>query len=210
MSMIKKALPAAVTVVGLLTIASVGVANRDESVPQGMDAQRVERVEPEAADTMSVLRTTRDAVDAMPDDLARRASKLGGFGMNPYLSRLAIANTVNSLYVVPARDHICASLTVGQGANYSCRSTDDLAAGKVGAATVLVEGGGIGIYGMVPDGVDSVYVQTGRPQRVEVQVEDNAYFTVLPAGTPIQAMGYVGPSGPVEFDIYDPALAFEE
>jgi hypothetical protein len=207
---VRKSLPVVLVVGGTLALASVGIANRDQSVPLGIDAQQVESIEPKAMDGMSVLRTSRKAADALPNDIAAKVDEHADFGMNPHLSRLSIANTVNSLYIVPARDHICASLTVGEGANFNCRSADDLAAGKSGPATVIVEGGGIGIYGVVPDGVDSVYVQTGQSEQIRVDVERNAYFTVMPAGTPIRAMSYVGPSGPVEFDIYDPARAFDE
>ncbi len=131
------------------------------------------------------------------------------FGLNPDLARRAIGNLTSSVYVVPARAHICASLTDSQGVTVTCPSTDDVAEGKAGPATVAFETGGVAIFGIVPDGVDSVSVQTGTSDSADVATEDNAYYTVVPPGTQLRTVSYVGPSGPVEFPIYDPAAVFE-
>lgn len=208
--MLRKSLTTVVVVGGLLAVASVGIASRDDSNPPGSDVAQVAAIEPEAKDALAVLETTRTSVDALPGDVTEYVDEQPDFGMNPDLSRLSIGNTTNSVYVIPARDHVCASLTVGQGANFNCRSTEELADGEAGPATVTVEGNGIAIYGLVPDGVESVAVGTGVSESTDVPVENNAYYTVVPGGTPVRTVSYEGPSGPVEFPIYDPALAFEE
>ena len=82
--------------------------------------------------------------------------------------------------------------------------------GDVGATVVTLEGGAIGIYGIVPDGVDEVTVETGMSGSEVVEVTDNAYFAALPEGTPLGTLSYTGPSGVVEFPLHDPAVAFEE
>lgn len=210
MTTIKKSFPFVALVVGLLAIASAGVASRDESIPPGSDAPQVEAIESEARESLSVLETSRDSFDAMPADIATKVDEHADFGMNPHLSRLVIANTTVSLYLIPARGHVCLSLTVGQGAGFSCRATDEVAQGKVGAATATVDGDGIAIYGLVPDGVESISVQTAAPRSIEIPTENNAYYTVFPAGTPVRTVSYVGPSGPVEYLITDPAGAFEQ
>jgi hypothetical protein len=130
------------------------------------------------------------------------------FGMNPGLSRLAIGNATNSVYVIPASGRICASLTVGEGANLICPSTDDVAGGKAAPATVTIETGGIAIYGIVPDGVESVTVRTADSSS-DVATERNAYYTVVPRGTALRTVGYDGPSGQVEFPAHDPSAVFE-
>jgi len=208
--MFKRGLLIILTIVGLSAIASVSVADRDDSNPPGSDVPQVAAIESDAKDALSVLETSRDTLDSMASDVEAKIDEYADFGMNPHLSRLLIANTTNSLYVIPARDHVCASLTIGQGAAFSCPATDDLAQGKAGAATATVEGGGIAIYGLVPDGVESISIQTDATTSTEIATEKNGYYTVLPAGTPVRTVRYVGPSGPVEYPIADPAVAFEE
>jgi hypothetical protein len=146
----------------------------------------------------------------MPSGVAESLDESARFGMNPDLSREAIDTIANDHYVVPADDHICASLTIGSGANVGCRPTDEVADGEVGASVVTLVGGSIGIYGIVPDGVDEVTVHTGTSASAAVEVEDNAYFTALPQGTVLRKLSYTGPSGVVEFPLYDPAAVFEE
>lgn len=205
MAMTRKYLPIVTAILAVLGISAVAAtAGGDSSNPPGNGVPQVEAIEAEAEQAMTVLRAPRDAVDALPADVSERMDAHADFGMNPALSRLAIGNATNSLYVIPASGHVCASLTVGEGANVACPTTPDIADGKVGPATVTLVTGGIGIYGLVPDGVDSVSVQTDGSEPEEVATEDNAYFAVVPAGTPLESVSYTGPSGAVEFPIYDP------
>jgi hypothetical protein len=210
--MITRRLPFGIVVaLVLLAVGSVvAIAGDDESNPPSADVDRVTTIEPEAKEALDILARGRASSDALPQELAARMKEKADFGMNPGLSRRAIGNITNSVYVIPARDHICASLTEGQNATVICPPTDDVAEGKVGAATVVLETGDIGIYGVLPGGVAGVSVQVGASGSIEVPAEDNAYYTVVPAGMRLRAVRYVGPSGPVEFPIYDPALAFEE
>jgi hypothetical protein len=130
--------------------------------------------------------------------------------MNPDLSRALIETISHSVYVIPAQDHICSSLTLGDGANLSCAETADVAAGVAGPTTVTLPTGAIGIYGIVPDGVDAVTVETRQSNSAIVSTENNAYFTAVPGGTPLQTLSYTGPSGGVEFALYDPAAVFDD
>lgn len=193
-----------------LIVGSVGaIADGDDNNPPSAEATQVTTIEPRARAALDVLDEDRDAGDALPDQVAEPMDEEADFGMNPDLSRLSIGNMTSSVYVIPARDHVCASITVGQGANTTCPETDDVVDGKAGAATVVLETGDVAIYGLVPDGVESVSVQTGTTTSTEVATEDNAYYTVVPHGTQLRTVSYIGPSGPVEFPIYDPALALE-
>lgn len=209
--MLKRYLPVALTATALLAVGAVGaIADRDESNPPGADQPQITAIEPDAKQAMKVLRETRSTGDALRADLAGRMDRRASFGLNPDLSRLAIKNATHSIYVIPARDHVCVALTDTVGAGLICPSTNDVAKGNVGAATGGVETGGIAIFGIVPDGVDSVSVRTSASESIDVATEKNAYYTVVPPGTPLQAVGYVGPSGPVEFPIYNPMLALKE
>lgn len=205
--MLKRHIPLATVVVGLLAFTAVGaIAGGDSTNSPSMGVAQVDAIEPDAKRAMAVLERARDGADALPPELAARMDAQADFGMNPSLSRLAIGNTTNSLYAIPARDHVCAGLTVGEGASVICPSTDDVASGKSAPATVLLTTGDIGIYGIVPDGVDSVSVRgaDGSGAR-EINVESNAYYTVVPAGTSVWTVGYEGPSGRTEFAIHDPS-----
>jgi hypothetical protein len=207
MTMHKRFLPFVVVAAALPVAGAAAFAVSDDSNPPGAGSVQVTAVEPAAKDALQVLERHRVASDALPADAARKMDEHASFGMNPELSRLSIGNATNSVYVIPGRDHVCVSLTVGGGANVSCPATDAVARGESGATTVILETRDIAIYGIVPDGVDSVSVQTGSTGSVDVSVEDNAYYTVVPAGTRLRTVGYVGPSGPVEYPIYDPMLA---
>jgi hypothetical protein len=206
MRMLRRHLPLTLLIVALLVaVSATAIATGDDSNPPSDAQSQITAMEPEAKQAMAVLNRDRNAGDALPEALAAKLDERSDFGMNPGLSRLAIGNATNSVYVIPANGHVCASLTVGDGANLTCPPTGDIATGSVGAATVTLETGGIGIYGLVPDGVESVSLQTGASKSTRVVTEDNAYYTVVPGGTPLRSVRYTGPSGPVEFAVYDPA-----
>lgn len=194
----------------LLAVAAAGaVAGDDESNPPSRGHAQVQAVEPDAAQALSVLTEARGAADSLPPEIAARMDRHAPFGMNPALSRVAIGNATSSVYVIPASDHVCAVLTMGEGANLSCPALEDVASGDVAPTTVGLEGRDIAIYGLVPDGVDSVSVRTAASS-IEVETERNAYYTVLPAGTALRTVTYDGPSGLVEFTVHDPSAAFED
>ncbi|NLT07868.1 MAG: hypothetical protein GXY03_16400 [Solirubrobacterales bacterium] len=195
----------ALPVVAVLGFGAVGaIAEDDDSNPPSEAGAMVTAVEPEAAEVASVLAEDRVAADAMPEEVAGDIGARADFGMNPGLSRRAIANTTSSVFVVPAREHVCVALTIGAGAGAICPPTDDLRSGRGGAGTAVLPTGDIAVFGVVPDGVDSVSVQTGESDARTVAVEDNAYYAVVAAGTPLRAVVHDGPDGPVELPIYDP------
>jgi hypothetical protein len=202
------ALMAAAVVIAVTVAASA--SGQESDPPPGTQETQIESVEQEARQAMGVLDETPTEADAMPEDVADHFDSHARFGMNPDLAQRAMVDTGHSLYVVPANDHVCASLTVGQGATMTCAQTDDIAAGESGPATATLEGGGIAIYGLVPDGVETVTIGTDETATTVIDTDDNAYYTVFAEGTILRNVEYVGPSGPVEFPIYDPALAFED
>jgi len=200
---------AAAIAVSLLVVTAAGaVAGEGTSDPPGTDDPQITAIEPAAKEAMEVLDEHRGGEDALPEDVSDDMDEAADFGMNPDLSRLSVGNATHSVYVIPARERVCASLTVGPGANVICPSTDDIANGESAPATVGVAEG-IAIYGIVPDGVELVLLHTGTADSTVVSTEDNVYYTVVPAGTPLRKVSYVGPSGAVAFPIYDSALVFE-
>jgi hypothetical protein len=210
MKTLKRNLPFTMAVVAALAVMAVAAVAQSGQTAPGDGVQQVTTVESEAQEAMEVLDEPRAASDAMPAEIAESIDEHAKFGMNPDLSRESIETISNSVYVIPADGYVCSSLTVGEGANLSCAETEDVAAGDVGPATVTLTAGGIAVYGIVPDGVSSVTVHTGQTDTTTIPVTENAYFTALPQGTPLRKLTYDGPSGVVEFPIYDPATAFEE
>jgi hypothetical protein len=210
MTMLKRYLPLA-AIAAFLSIVAVGaIASGYGDDPPGSDVEQIAAIESEASEAMAVLATARDGGDALPAELAEGLDERARFGMNPDLSRRSIANMTNSLYAVPASGHVCAVLTLGDGANGICPSTAEIAAGEAPPATVVLDTGDIGIYGLVPDGVESVSVEIDGAEPEEAQVEGNGYYAVVDAETAIETVSYDGPGGPVEFPIYDPAAGFTE
>jgi hypothetical protein len=210
MTIFKRYLLVVVAVLALSAVAVAATAGTDDSNPTSQDVPQVTTVDPQAREAMAVFEGSRTGGDALRADLAEKIDSEADFGMNPRLSRRSIGNMTNSVYVIPARDRVCAALTVGEGATVSCRSVEEVEAGKAAAGTVILETGGIAVYGVVPDGVRSVSVQTGKSDSAGVDTTDNAYYTVVPAGTPLRTVSYVGPSGPVEFPIFDPARILDK
>jgi hypothetical protein len=208
--MLKRYLPFTLVVAALLSVSVGAIADTDETNPPSAGVPQVNEIEPEAREAMAVFERDRGSADALRDDLATKMDAHADFGMNPALSRVSIGNATSSLYVIPARGRVCAALTVGEGANVTCPPTGDIAAGRAAPATVVLGTGDIAIYGIVPDGVDSVSVQTGKTGSATVETEGNGYYTVVSAGTPLRTVRYAGPSGGVEFPIYDPSLIAEE
>lgn len=206
----KKGLPFAIVVLGLLAIASAGIAGGDDSNPPGSDVAQISVIEPSAKEAMNALEGERTVPDGMSAYLTAKMDEHPDFGMNPSLSRLAIGNATHSVYLIPARGHVCASLTVDEGANITCQPVEEIASGAAGPATVSIAGGDIAIYGMVPDGVQSVSVNTGVADSTEIPTENNAYYAVVPAGTPLRTVSYEGPNGQVDFEIVDPLRAVDE
>jgi hypothetical protein len=210
MAMLKRYLPFAVVAAVLLSVSVGAIADTDESNPPSAGVPQVREIEPEAREAMAVFERDRGPADALRDDLATKMDAHADFGMNPALSRISIGNATSSLYVIPARGRVCATLTVGEGANVTCPPTEDIAAGRSAPATVVLGTGDVAVYGIVPDGVDSVSVQTGKTESTTVETESNGYYTVVPAGTPLRTVRYTGPSGGAEFPIYDPSLIMGE
>ena len=190
-------------------LVAVAQGQGGESSPSG-GVEQVTTIEPEAEEAMAVLEASRTSSDAIPGVVAEPIDENARFGVNPDLSRVSIETLSNDVYLIPGNDHVCAALTVGDGVNMSCPETEQIADGQSGPSTVVLAGGAIAIYGIVPDGVESVTVKTGVSDSDVVEADGNAYYTVVEEGTVLRSVSYTGPSGTVEFPIYDPSEVCEE
>lgn len=195
----------AVSVAALLGVGAVGaIAEDDDSNPPSDNVAMVTAVEPEAAEAVSALADDRTSTDEMPAQVAGDIGERADFGMNPDLARRSVANTANSVYVVPARERVCTVLTIGQGATAICPETEKLADGRGDAGTAVLPTGDIAVFGVVPDGVASVTVEIGTATSRAVEVVDNAFYTVVEAGIALRSVLHDGPDGAVEIPIFDP------
>lgn len=206
---LKRYITTAMIAAALVAAGTVAATAEDGAVSEnpGSGLSQVAETPPEAIAAAGVLGTARDSGDELPAPLAEALDAQAQFGMNPDLARRGVAETTHSVFVVPANGHVCGVLTIGEGASTTCSKTADLAAGTAGPATASVAGEAIAVWGVVPDGVDSVTVAAGG-ESSEVATGENAYLAVLPAGAPVESVGYAGPEGWVEFPVRDPADAF--
>lgn len=194
----------AAALVSVVTVVALAEADGDvDPVPDGSGAAQVTSVTAEAADAVSALAEARTASDEMPAEAEAQIDEHADFGMNPDLSRRSVGGT-SSVYLLPASDHVCAALTNGDTTTVTCPEIDEITGGGAGPATVMLTGEAIGVFGVVPDGVESVTLAYGDGQSRTLEVTDNAYFAALAAGTPVGSVSYDGPTGTVDFPIVDP------
>lgn len=191
-------------------IAITAIADQGGSVAPGDGVEQVTEVEPEAEEAVSLLEEQRSAADVVPAEVAEMVEEKVDFGTNADLARLAVGNVSHEVFVVPGRDRVCLAFTIEDGASFNCPSTDDIAAGKAGPTTIALAGGTTGVFGIVPDGVETVALYTDGPGVINVPIDDNVYYTAVPAGVMVQRLDYTGPGGPVQFNLTDPRAAFEE
>lgn len=203
MAMLKRNLTIALIVAALVAVTAVAAIAQGGSRP-GDGYTQATAIEQAASDAASILETTRTSGDEIDSELADKIDEVAGFGVNTDLSRRAIASISNSVYLLPGTGYVCAALTVAEGATLTCAETPDLTAGEVGPGTVSLPGGAIAIWGIVPDGVDSVDIDAGVDS-TEVGTEGNAYLAVVPEGAEVATATYTGPSGEMEYDIHDPS-----
>ncbi len=200
----------ACAVLGAGSVAAI--AHGDEEPPlRGQGDVQVTTIDEDALEVVAALREARTAGDALPQDLAEPLGRHAKFGMNPGLSRRTIGQTMNSVYLIPANEHVCVALTDGQGVGTTCASTADVAAGEAGPLVATIdEGRGIAVLGIVPDGIDVAALETGTSESQPIAVVNNTYYAVVPAETELRSVRYEGPGGPVSWPIYAPSSVFED
>jgi hypothetical protein len=182
----------------------------EEPAPPGEGVAPITAIEPSAAEALAVLDTPRGSADALPTEIAGRLAAHARFGMNPDLSRLALGQVANSLYVIPASGHVCVALTVGEGVGMSCPTTAAIADGRAGPVVgTISDGDALAILGLVPNGVETVTVRTDESSTV-VEASANTYYTVVDATASLQSVSYDGPSGEVTWPIHSPLSVFEQ
>lgn len=204
MAMLKRNLTIALIAAALVAVTAVAAVAQGGDERPGDGYAQATAIEQAASNAASILETTRTSGDEIDSELADKIDEVAGFGVDTDLSRRAIASISNSVYLLPGTGYVCAALTVAEGATLTCAETPDLAAGEVGPGTVSLPGGAIAVWGIVPDGVDSVEVDAGVDS-TEVDTEGNAYLAVVPDGAEVATATYTGPSGEMEYDIYDPS-----
>jgi len=199
-----------VALIAMLTLAAVaatavatgGDGDRPPTLAEG--AELATTISQDAKDAAATLASARVDGDVIPNHLAEPLRRRAAFGANPELSRLAVAQASQSLYLVPGHDHVCLVLTNTEAGGWTivCPTTQDLAAGRAGPMTVGLPGGALAVAGLVPDGIDTVHVRDGAAQTVPV--ENNTYYRVFADSETPKTLSYTGPDGPVTWKLANP------
>jgi hypothetical protein len=108
-------------------------------------------------------------------------------GANPALARRSRAQVGDfRFWVVPGNDTICLVAAAGSAAGGGCAPTRVALSGSLirqtGASTAGLRGGELVLYGIVPDGVTNVELETTTGRRT-VPVVDNVWAEAALAGT---------------------------
>lgn len=109
------------------------------------------------------------------------------------------APTPDDIYVAGGQGDLVCVLYLprdAEGPGGECVSPEDAAAGR--SAFTVEQGRGAEVFGLVPDGVDSVTVTLANGDTVKAPVQDNVYSVLVP--TPSAKVTFKGPDGPVVAD----------
>jgi len=156
---------------------------------------------------LGVFQREREAGDALPHAVAADFSKRNVTGVNTELSRRALSDGNETLYLVPADGKICAALVrTDQTAATGCREADATARGDVGAGT-SVEGDVVTVTGIVPDDVTAVSVALGDGSVKELKPINNAYLGRFTTADQPRTIVYHTADGTREFPVLLPDLA---
>lgn len=156
---------------------------------------------------LSVFQRAREAGDALPQAVVADFASHNATGVNAALSRRALSDGDETLYLVPGDGKICAALVAEDDtATTGCRGAAETATGAVGAGT-SVEGDLVTVSGIVPDSVTSVTVTLGDGSIKVLKPVNNAYLGRLTTADQPRAIVYHTADGTREFPVLLPDLA---
>lgn len=160
-------------------------------------------------ETIGTLQRPRAAGDALPETARIEVEDAGPEGTVPAASVRALTQDSWSLYLSPAPEAVCLSIVDPHGgASANCPTGSDVEAGLAFPGVVQegckldMEDGSTTcvsalIYGVVPDGVDSVTVKVDSGSPPSADVQGNSYLVRVPMSQAPTAVSYEGPDGPV-------------
>lgn len=156
---------------------------------------------------LGVFQRERAAGDALPHAVAAEFGSRNATGINTELSRRALSDGDETLYLVPGDGKICAALVrKDQTAATGCRDAGETASGNVGAGT-SVEGDVVTVTGIVPDDVTTVSVTLGDGSVKELKPTNNAYLGRLTTADQPRTIVYHTADETREFPVLLPDLA---
>lgn len=158
------------------------IAQDDSREPTDPPSARpvVQALDNRLISAFSVLQGERLAVDGLPSASVENLKANNTTGVNPSLSRFSRELRGVSYYVVPGDDLVCLDATSSapqplRGEGASCSTIEGALAGRVIAMSSTRAG--IGVRGLVPDGVDDVRVHLSAGGTVPAEVINNVYIT---------------------------------
>jgi hypothetical protein len=177
----------------LLTGAASGCGQSADSSPSAPAAT----ADSEAKRAFGVLRRARRAEDEM-GPAARGVTDEGSLGrhhnVDPAEARRVAPAARTKVWVAPGDGSICLlNLPSGaDGAATSCTPVDDAENGE-GVVTVSYSKDQVDIFGIVPDGVDTVTLELADGTTQRLRVRDNVYFAS--AAAPSKTITFEDPAG---------------
>jgi hypothetical protein len=152
----------------------------------------------------AVMRRDRNGRDDLPAAAAAALERGGAQGVNVRLARRSAERGSATVYVVPGEDALCAAMVDETGTSLGCEESPARAAETGVSPTTERTTRGVRIFGLVPDGVDSVRVWSrGSDDSRVVAVAGNGYVTEVGLAFEPAAVTYEGPAGwetfPIEY-----------
>jgi hypothetical protein len=178
-------------IVGVVTVIVVGATasvalsqsggNGDPAAPNPVSSEVDQRL----TGHLAVFRRAAEARDALRGVNAVGHGDITRGGANPSLARLVGEDERFKLYAVPGADSLCEVLqSEGLGAGSVCVTvTEAIETGE--AVTTGAAGSGTDrmVYGIAPDGFDSVRFTSPSGEVTSAAIKDDGYIARVPAGT---------------------------
>lgn len=155
-------------------------------------------------ETLSGLRTARGDEDQLPPSALRQIREEGPQTAEPGKAREALVHDPWRVFLTPADDAVCLSLTDSSGgSSTNCLGRADIATG-VGAPSAVLSGcegvpppmgkgpvcDQVSLYGFVPDGVERVTANVANGSGPSVEVHNNVYVLEVAAAQKPMSVSY--------------------
>jgi hypothetical protein len=174
-----------------ILLVACGEERSKEPTPAAGESKRTSSGATSRFSDVRILARRRVETDGVSEGLA---ASLKGVDAVPELSRLALSVGGRTLFVVPARDGLCAALVSipERGEGFTCHTRSLWKAGSANPGAVLRDCGSnappgcasLTLYDVVPDGVPTIKVDRKDAKSIVVPVTNNAYVVALRGARP--------------------------
>lgn len=191
--------------IGILAVicaAIIGAVSVGAIAEQGSDTSHGPKPPVESTDTglsasLDVFATPRQDGDALPSEQAAALVRAGTDGINPALSRKVLTQGETTAYLIPSADGVCTSIVRPEATYGGCREAWMVERNEGGPATFWVDAnsGKAALYSVVPNGVESVALESAKGSSTAVPVSANFYYTEVSADEEPTAVTFTTENG---------------